>query len=99
MTEAKPDFDALRKTRDENIERIAKELWVELGGNPNEAPHFHSCEHKAACYCACPDGPCEHQWHGERPILGEDEQPCGFEAFCERCGQGAMSHSMRTCAI
>ena len=91
MSEEAPDFEKLRAERDAGIERIAREMFIELGGDPNEAPTFHSREYGSPCYCACPDGPCEHQFDGCR----EFDDGLGFEQFCQRCGEGAMLHSMR----
>lgn len=85
-----PDFAKLRAERDAAIERMAKEMHVKLGGDPNDLPKFH-CRDYGGCYCACPDGPCEHQFEGWR----EFDDGCGGEMFCQLCGEGAMSHSMR----
>jgi len=95
--QAKPDFNALRAERDLAIEKLVREVWLDMGGDPNEVPTFHCRDHGADCYCACPDGPCEHEFSGWREILDDDEQPCGGEQFCQRCGMGAMSHDMRVC--
>jgi hypothetical protein len=93
---ASVDFDKLRAERDAVIESIAQEMWAKLGGDPSEAPTFHCRDHHAACYCACgAGGPCEPDFSGWRDLLDDDDQPCGGEQFCQRCGEGAMSHSMR----
>lgn len=88
---AAPDFDRLRAERDASIERVAREMWIQLGGDPDKAPVFHCREHGSPCFCACPDGPCEHHFQGSR----EFDDGLGFEQFCDRCGEGAMSHDMR----
>lgn len=93
----KPDFERLRAERDAALERVAKEMWAEMGGDPEQAPAFHSRSYRAPCYCACPDGPCEHRFAGWRDILDYEDEPCGSEQFCQRCGEGAMSHGIRTC--
>ncbi len=85
-----PDFVKLRAERDAAIERVAREVWVKLGGDPNEAPKFHSRDY-GGCYCACPTGPCEHQFEGWR----EFDDGCGGEQVCKLCGEGAMSHCLR----
>ena len=59
-----PDFDRLRAERDASIERVAREMWIQLGGDPDKAPAFHCREHGSPCFCACPDGPCEHHFQG-----------------------------------
>ncbi len=88
MTE-RPDFEALRRQRNAEAEDIIRKLWARLGGDPDQAPV--STFDPEACYCACPDGPCEHDFQGWR----EFEDGCGGEQVCDRCGTGAMSHSMR----
>jgi hypothetical protein len=91
---AEPDFAKLRAERDAAIERIAREMHIKLGGDPEAAPTFHSRDY-GGCYCACPTGPCEHEFSGSREILDYKDEPCGFEQFCSKCGEGAMSHDMR----
>jgi hypothetical protein len=90
VTEA-PDFEALRARRDAALEVIAGEMWEQLGGDPKERPTFHCREFRSPCYCACPQGPCEHEFTDWR----EFEDGLGGEAFCPRCGEGAMHHSMK----
>ncbi len=91
MTDAtKPDFAALRAERDAAIQRIAREVHIKLGGEPDASVTFHSCDF-GGCYCACPDGPCEHEFGGWR----EFEDGSGGEQVCAKCGIGAMAHSMR----
>ena len=84
------DFEALRKKRNEavmaEIQKFAEMQGVDLSEvkttfNPN------------ACYCACPEGPCEHRWKGWRKF---DFDTSGGEAVCTLCGEGAVSHSLRT---
>ena len=84
------DFEALRAKRNEavmaEVRKFADMQGVDLSEvmtsfNPN------------ACYCACPEGPCEHDWKGWRWF---DFDTSGGEAICTRCGEGAMSHAMRT---
>lgn len=89
-----PDFERLRAERDAGLERIARSMWEKLGGDPGEAPTFHCREYHSPCYCACPDGPCEHDWDGSRDIAGDDGTLAGWETCCTRCGEGAMHHSM-----
>lgn len=86
-----PDFEKLRAERDAAIEAIAREMHVRFGGDPDTPPTFHACGY-GGCYCACPDGPCEHTFSGWR----EFEDGLGGEQVCELCGLGAMSHSLRT---
>lgn len=93
MMNVEPDFEALKAKRDAAIQQIAREMWETLGGDPNVPPTFHSRDYAAECYCACPDGPCQHEWGGWR----EHDDGLGGEQFCQRCGEGAMSHGIRTC--
>lgn len=83
----KPDFEALRAKRNaamfKYIENLAEAEGVEPGSiritfDPN------------ACYCDCPNGPCEHSWDG-KPI--EDEM--SYSRTCSRCGAIQMFHDMR----
>lgn len=91
MTDA-PDFAQLRAERDAAIEAIARAAAEKLGGDPN-AVTFHSCDY-GGCYCACPDGPCEHQFEGWQAF----EDGTGGEQVCSKCGMGAMMHSLRIAA-
>lgn len=92
MTDA-PDFPALRAKRDKAILEAVKSAWIEFGGDPAQEPAFHSHSY-GGCYCACPDGPCEHQWGGWRKFECPDGGG-GGEQVCKLCGMGAMSHSLR----
>lgn len=87
-----PDFDALRAERNARVERCMMEMAKELGWKEGDPPPTCSFDPEA-CYCACPDGPCEHDFQGwqEREVEG------GVigETVCTRCGMGAMSHSRR----
>lgn len=85
---SEPDFDELRRKRDEAAEKAIAELCAKYGWNPN-AVRYHMSPHD--CYCDCPDGPCEHQFSGWR----EFAHGRGGEQFCTKCGMGAMAHSMR----
>jgi hypothetical protein len=90
-----PDFEALRAERDAAVAKIVKEAARSLWGDEAaERITFHASfgGGTASCYCACPDGPCEHQFDGWR----EFDDGLGGEQFCQRCGMGAMSHSMHT---
>ena len=84
-----PDFEALRKTRNEAVQKMVDEVAVEMGWKPGEVAHNFDLN---SCYCDCPNGPCEHNFTGWR----EFEDGSGGEQVCSRCGTGAMSHSLRT---
>jgi hypothetical protein len=88
MNDTKPDFEALRAERNAAMEAAIQATCIEHGCDRSKVrttfnPH--------ACYCACPDGPCEHDFQGFRAF----EDGRGGEAVCTRCGMGAMSHSIR----
>ena len=85
----KPDFEKLRAERNASHHRIVKEMAVARDWDPSRV---QSSFKPNACYCACPDGPCEHDWQGWRVF----EDGRGGETVCKRCGMGAMSHSLRT---
>lgn len=92
------EFDALKRERDEGIRKllrdVRKQVWPDAPDD--ESLQFHCSDYEAICYCACPDGPCQHEFSGWRDIHNDDGEVCGGEQFCSRCGMGAMSHSMRT---
>lgn len=46
----------------------------------------------SACYCACPDGPCEHTWDGPE---WQSQDGCQSSATCSRCGATALHHDLR----
>ena len=73
------DFESLRAKRNEAVREV-----------------MHTSFDPDACYCACAEGgPCEHDFPGWRDIEDEDGRVCGGETVCNRCGMGAMSHSLR----
>ena len=81
----KPDFEALRQARNANLREMIRDICGQ------DAVHIHGFDPNA-CYCNCPEGPCEHDFQGWREFPDGN----GGEQFCARCGAGAMSHSMRT---
>ena len=82
------EFDELKRKRDEEIERVLQETCERQGWDRSKI-HAH-VSGAGACYCACPDGPCQHIWDG--PDHVED---CLVSTTCSRCGMLAMSHDMR----
>jgi len=88
-----PDFAELRRQRNEARRRLIAELKAKLGISPDDAcePGCACCGDDA-CYCACPDGPCEHTWDGP-DWESEDGGTCSVT--CSRCGGTAISHDMR----
>lgn len=91
--EPKPDFDALRNERNEKVVEMVKSIAKERGWDASGVLSTHNPD---ACYCACPDGPCEHDFQGWRPIYDDNDNECGGETVCTRCGCGAMHHSLMT---
>ena len=93
----KPDFEALRKARDETMQKVISEL-AEKHGWAAPVVHANYGGGSSACYCACADGgPCEHEFDGWEDIEDDEGNVCGGQQICKRCGTGAMSHSMSTC--
>lgn len=89
VTRAPVDFEALRADRNRKVQALAQDLVRKLGGDPTK-PYFSTFDGHA-CYCACPDGPCEHDFQDWRDLPDDT----GGEAVCTRCGAGAMGHDMR----
>ena len=86
-----PDFEALRAKRNEAADAMLRKIHVSMGGDPSEP--LRSNFDTSACYCTCgsENHVCEHTFKGWR----EFEDGRGGEQVCERCGMGAMSHSLR----
>lgn len=92
------EFAELARKRDEAFEASVAAICAKHGWD-RSATLVHA-SHSHGCYCACPDGPCQHTWDGPtKPIgleEGEDEsQAQGFSVTCSRCGMDAMSHDIR----
>jgi hypothetical protein len=83
------DFNRLRARRNESVRQSMQKLADEYGV-PLES--MRSNFNPDACYCACPDGPCEHDWTGPEWV---SEDGCSISSTCARCGTTSMSHSMR----
>lgn len=83
------EFDELKHKRDAAISETVASIAKEWGVEPSKMA-FHSREHGADCYCACPDGPCQHVWDGP-----EYREECMSSVTCSRCGAVALYHDMR----
>ena len=93
MRPTESEFEALKRQRDRAFERSVAEACERMGWDRNEVTVRKCCGGASQeCYCACPDGPCQHEFDGWREFEGGR----GGEQVCSRCGMGAMSHSMRT---
>lgn len=85
-----PDFEALRAERNARYQEMVNSLCEEHGWDLSKV--FTSFD-PDACYCDCNGGgPCEHNWGGWQ----EFDDGKGGEQVCQRCGMGAMSHSLST---
>ena len=87
---SEPDFPALRAARDEARNKIAAKIAAKYG---MALVHFSGAD---GCYCACPDGPCEHEFDGWRDILDDEGRVSGGESVCRLCGMGAMTQPTDT---
>jgi Zn-finger protein len=87
LTEA--EFDALKQELDTAILAIAK-AFAEKNDMPLSEVYVH-ISGGSKCYCACPSGPCQHDWTGLWVDYGN-----GGSVTCARCNQSAMQHSLRT---
>ena len=88
----KPDFAALRARRDGAINALIDAACAERGWDRSTVQVHVSG--RGGCTCACPDGPCEHEFAGWRES-GTPEGGVVGEQVCRKCGAGAMSHSLR----
>ena len=86
----KPDFAELKRKRDEALREIVRAAAIKMGVDPDKVT-FHASG-TSGCYCACPDGPCQHVWDGE---TFEDEDGCMVSATCSLCGEVAAHHDIR----
>lgn len=92
------EFAELARKRDAATEEAVNRICAEQGWDRSKVG-FHA-SHTDGCYCACPDGPCQHVWNGRTVPIGleegEDESKAlGFSTTCSRCGTDAMSHDIR----
>jgi hypothetical protein len=83
------EFEELKRRRDEAIREMVEDVCKDLGWDPKEV-QTSSCH--SICYCACPDGPCQHIWDGPEYI---GDEGCLFSSTCSRCGAVAAYHDMR----
>jgi hypothetical protein len=87
----------MKRRRDDGVAKVIaaarKQLFGEDVVEGDIGVHVSLGGGNDTCYCACPDGPCQHDWTGG---WREFEDGCGGEVTCARCGMGAMGHSLRT---
>lgn len=82
------EFEELKRKRDDSIRTTVDALCKEYGWDRSKTT-FHSRD-MHGCYCACPEGPCQHKWDG--PTVTEDNM---VDTTCSLCGASAFSHDMR----
>lgn len=84
------EFDELKRKRDTEIDSIVDEMGKKLGWKPGDPPLHVHVSGAGGCYCACPDGPCQHKWDG--PDYADDGM---VSVTCSRCSTPAIYHDMR----
>jgi hypothetical protein len=82
------EFAELARKRDEAVAATVDAICTKHGWDRGEIT-FHA-SHMHGCYCACPDGPCQHVWDGP-----EETGDNYSSVTCSRCGTSAISHDMR----
>lgn len=87
------EFAELARKRDAAVEAMVEAVCKKHGWDRGSAIVHHS--HSHGCYCACPDGPCQHIWDGPEVTSDEEDQGFWSSASCSRCGAVAMFHDMR----
>lgn len=82
------EFDELKRKRDEAMAGVVDAVCAKQGWDRGKVTfHAHGFH---GCYCACPEGPCQHVWDG--PEHSDDGM---VSATCSRCGTVAAFHDMR----
>lgn len=84
------EFEVLKQERDEAVRKVVEAACARNGWDPVTVRVHVS--HAGDCYCACPDGPCQHVWDG--PEYASEDR-CLFSTTCSRCGAVAAFHDMR----
>lgn len=82
------EFEELKRKRDESVAASVKRFCEEEGWDHTQVKVHTS--HSSGCYCACPDGPCQHIWNGL-----EYQEEGMSSATCSLCGAVAAYHDMR----
>lgn len=82
------EFEELKRKRDEAVRATVIATCEKMGWDPSKTS-FHA-SHMHGCYCACPDGPCQHKWDG--PTVEEENM---VDTTCSLCGASAFSHDLR----
>lgn len=83
-------FEELKRKRDQAVAAMVDKVCEEQGWDRSKVG-FHA-SHMDGCYCACPDGPCQHVWDGPE-YVSEDEGL--VSVTCSLCSAVAAYHDMR----
>lgn len=83
------DFDRLKAERDASLQAEVAAFCAKHGWDAKEV-HVHASG-AGGCYCACPEGPCQHEFEGWR----EFEDGNGGSTVCKHCGLDSFSHDIR----
>lgn len=83
------EFDALKARRDAALQKMVEACAAHFKCDPADLQVHIS--HSPVCYCACPDGPCQHVWDGDDVTIGDN----GCSVTCSRCGEMAFAHDLR----
>lgn len=89
------EFAELARKRDAAVEAMVDAVCKERGW-PRSEVHAHA-SHSHGCYCACPDGPCQHVWDGPEVTSNDEDQGYWSSGSCSRCGAVHMFHDVRCC--
>jgi len=82
------EFEELKRKRDSAISKGVAEICEKHGWDQTKVGvHVPGA---GDCYCACPDGPCQHLWNG--PDYIEEGM---VSVTCSRCKTPAIYHDMR----
>lgn len=87
------EFEELKRKRDAAIQEAVVAACKTMGWDPSQA-HVHA-SHTGGCYCACPNGPCQHVWDGPEVTSDEEDQGFWSSGSCSRCGAVQMYHDIR----
>jgi hypothetical protein len=87
------EFEELKRKRDDAVRETVRAVCEKQGWDPAKTA-FHSSD-MGKCYCACPDGPCQHIWDGPEVTSDDEDQGFWSSTSCSRCGAVSMFHDMR----
>jgi hypothetical protein len=90
------EFERLKRVQMEELNKIVASVCADMGWDPKETM-VHTSPGMNSCYCACPDGPCQHKWNGpEHSELDEsDKYVVMVSGTCSLCGAVQAYHDIR----